>query len=114
MTTAVETHSEHELDGHGHAGEHSWTDKKYVMVAVYLAILTAVEVGLSYLHPSFAPWLPTVLLIAIMIVKFVTVVLFFMHLKFDDKWFGRLFWTGLILAVVVYCAALTTFQFWSN
>jgi cytochrome c oxidase subunit IV len=114
MTAAVETHNEHAVEAHGHAGEHTWTDKKYVMVAVYLSIFTAVEVGLSYFHPSFAPWLPTVLLIVLMIVKFITVVLFFMHLRFDDKMFGRLFWSGLILAVVVYVAALTTFQFWSN
>lgn len=114
MTAAVEAHNEHAVQAHAHAGEHSWTDKKYVMVAIYLAVMTGVEVGLSYIHPSFAPWLPTVLLIAIMIVKFVTVVLFFMHLRFDDKMFGRLFWSGLILAVVVYVGALTTFQLWSS
>jgi cytochrome c oxidase subunit IV len=114
MTAAVETHNEHAVEAHGHTGEHGWTDKKYVMVAVYLAIMTAVEVGLSYVHPESAPWLPTVLLVVLMVVKFITVVLFFMHLRFDDKLFGRLFWSGLILAIVVYVAALATFQFWSN
>ena len=56
MTAAVEAHNEHVAPAHAHAGEHSWTDKKYVMVAIYLAIMTAVEVALSYIHPSFAPW----------------------------------------------------------
>jgi cytochrome c oxidase subunit IV len=111
MTSAVE-HTEHAVETHGH--EHSWTDGKYVMVAVYLAIMTAVEVGLSYMHPSFAPWLPTVLLCIIMVVKFVTVVLFFMHLRFDDKMFGRLFWSGLILAIVVFLAMATTLQIWAK
>jgi cytochrome c oxidase subunit IV len=112
MTTAVDTHAA--PADHAHDGGHHWTDRKYVMVAIYLAIMTAIEVGLSYLHPSSATWLPTVLLIIIMIVKFITVVLFFMHLRFDDKMFGRLFWSGLVLAVLVYVAALFTFQFWAS
>ena len=45
-----------------------------------------------------------------MAVKFWLVAQFFMHLKFDAKIFGRLFWTGLLLAVSVYVAALATFQ----
>ncbi len=111
MTTAVE-HTEH---AHAtHDGEHSWTDRKYVMVAIYLAIMTGIEVGLSYMHPSFAPWLPTVLLCLIMVIKFVTVVLFFMHLRFDDRMFGLLFWSGLILAIGVFSAMATTLQIWSK
>ena len=46
-----------------------------------------------------------------MAIKFVLVVLFFMHLKFDAKIFGRLFWAGFFLAVAVYVAALATFKF---
>ena len=45
-----------------------------------------------------------------MAVKFWLVVQFFMHLKFDAKIFGRLFWTGLLLAAFVYVGALATFQ----
>ena len=55
-----------------------------------------------------ALFLPT--LLVLMAVKFWLVVQFFMHLKFDAKIFGRLFWTGLLLAVSVYVAALATFQ----
>ena len=58
---------------------------------------------------DFGPlFLPT--LLVLMSVKFWLVVLFFMHLKFDAKIFGRLFWTGLLLALGVYAAALATFQ----
>ena len=53
-------------------------------------------------------FLPT--LLVLMAMKFWLVVLFFMHLKFDAKIFGRLFWTGLLLALGVYAAALATFQ----
>jgi cytochrome c oxidase subunit 4 len=48
-----------------------------------------------------------------MAVKFVLVVLFFMHLRYDAKIFGRLFWSGFILAVAVYVIALSAFQFFS-
>ena len=49
-----------------------------------------------------------------MAIKFVLVVLFFMHLKFDAKIFGRLFWAGFFLAVTVYVALLTTFKFFAT
>ena len=48
-----------------------------------------------------------------MVVKFFTVVSYFMHLKFDNKIFSFMFYLGLILAVGVYCAALATFHFFS-
>ena len=50
-------------------------------------------------------------LLIMMAIKFVMVVSYFMHLKFDNKVFSWLFYTGLVLAVGVYCAALATFKF---
>ena len=44
------------------------------------------------------------LLLILAAVKFFTVVMYFMHLKFDHKWFRRLFVTGLVLAVFCYIA----------
>ena len=46
-----------------------------------------------------------------MAVKFVMVVSYFMHLKFDNKIFSLMFYAGLILAVGVYAAFLATFKF---
>jgi cytochrome c oxidase subunit 4 len=37
-----------------------------------------------------------------------------MHLKFDHKLFSFLFYTGLILAVSVFAAALATFHFFGS
>ena len=104
--TAVEHH-----EAHGDAAHEEHSDLYYVKIALFLAVVTGAEVALSYMDvgPLFLP-----ILFVLMIVKFVVVVLFFMHLRFDDKMFGRLFWSGLILAVVVYVAALTTFQLWSS
>ena len=42
------------------------------------------------------------------------VVLFFMHLRFDSKWFNIVFWVGIVLAVIVYSAALATFHFFAS
>ena len=82
--------------------------KQYVGVAVVLAALTALEVAVYYTsipHPLlvglltfFAFW------------KFVLVVLWFMHLRFDSVIFRRLFVTGLSLAFAVYLIVLLTFK----
>jgi hypothetical protein len=37
-----------------------------------------------------------------------------MHVKYDAKVFGRLFYTGLGLAVGVYAAFLATFKFFAT
>ena len=49
-----------------------------------------------------------------MAIKFFTVVAYFMHLKFDNRVFTWLFYTGLFLAIGVYCTALATFHFFGN
>ena len=86
-------------------------DLVYVKVAAVLAALTALEVATSY-----SVWLGKAglwLLLIMMVIKFFTVVLYFMHIKYDAKVFGRLFYTGLGLAVGVYVAALATFHFFA-
>ncbi len=86
-------------------------DIYYVKIAIFLAVLTGMEVGLKYIDIG-ALFLPV--LFILMAIKFVTVVLFFMHLRFDSKWFNMAFWLGLGLAVLVYSGALATFKFWSR
>ena len=90
-----------------------WTDLQFVYLAIGLAVVTAIEVALSYMVDDLGPFfLP--LLLLLMFVKFFSVVLYFMHLKFDNRWFSILFYMGLVLAVGVYVAALMTFQFFSS
>jgi len=79
----------------------------YIKVAIALALVTAVEVGLYYLDIGKL-FLPALLIL--MVVKFVTVVSLFMHLRFDNRLFSWLFYSGLFLAVGVYLAALLTFR----
>jgi cytochrome c oxidase subunit IV len=94
-----------------HEAEHS-RDALYVKVALALFVLTGMEVYSTYADWLGGAFLP--ILLTLMAVKFVLVVLFFMHLKFDAKIFGRLFWAGFFLAVAVYGTALATFHFFAS
>ena len=115
MTT--DTHSDHTAHevhpDHGtHDGKEHWTDLQYIKLAFALAVITALEVALSYTKDDFGKlFLP--LLLIMMVVKFFAVVFYFMHLKFDNRLFGMLFYTGFFLAIFVYCVALFTFHFFS-
>lgn len=103
----------HDAENHGdeHGHGHGLTDMGYVKVALVLAALTGLEVALTYMHIG-ALFMP--LLLLLMVIKFVTVVSFFMHLRFDNKIFSWLFYSGLFLAIGVYLAALCTFQFFAG
>lgn len=108
MTTTTAEHSEHAA--HDDHAEHGLTIAGYVKVAAILAVLTGLEVSTYFV--DFGAFFMPVLLI-LMCVKFFIVVSYFMHLKFDNKLFSFMFYTGLFLAVGVYAAALATFKFFS-
>lgn len=89
---ALDTHEEHEHPGLG----------TYVRVAVFLAIVTAVEVAIYYL-PAFGSILVEALII-LSAVKFLFVVGYFMHLKMDPRLLAGIFGSALIVALSVYVA----------
>ena len=90
---------------HAHPGE-----GRYVMVAIFLAVVTAAEVLAFYIEDQLGSLVAPLLLI-MMVVKFAVVAMWFMHLKFDSKLFTSFFVSGIVLAVGVYIAALGTFQY---
>jgi cytochrome c oxidase subunit IV len=92
-------------------GHHGATDKQYIVIAAILATITAMEVTISYVDvgPIFLP-----ALLIMMAAKFVIVVSYFMHLKFDNRMFSFLFYAGLGLAVFVFVVALATFHFFEG
>jgi len=98
------------LDG---AVEEYPREKLYVLTAIFLAVLTVVEV-VTYLRPAWFGGTDsrTVLLLLLMAVKFFTVVYVFMHLKFDKRILTVIFYAGVTLAVVVYVAVLTILNVW--
>ena len=95
-------------DGHGNDQVHDVSDWTYIKIAIALMILTAAEVAVSYMDIG-ALMVPALLIM--MVIKFMTVILYFMHLKYDNPLFRRLFYTGVLLAVFVYTVALLTFHY---
>jgi cytochrome c oxidase subunit 4 len=101
-------HADHEAHQHTHP-----TDATYIKVAIFLAVLTAFEVG-TYFIQDASTTLLVVVLFPLMVFKFAVVCLWFMHLRFDNPLFKRVFVFGLLLAVAVYIIVLTSMQFWSS
>jgi len=75
------------------------TTGKYWKIALYLAIITAVEVAVFYvdfLAPALAP-----ILIILSLGKFALVALYFMHLRFDSVMLTALFASGFVIAIAI-------------
>lgn len=95
------------LKARGHAEAHHPGPREYVKIGMVLAIITALEVAVYYVD-ALRDQLVVILLLA-MTVKFLIVVRSFMHLKFDNPGYGRMFITGITLAIAVYTVVLATF-----
>ncbi|MDQ4024654.1 MAG: cytochrome C oxidase subunit IV family protein [Actinomycetota bacterium] len=87
--------------------EHHPGPRKYVTVAIILAIVTALEVGVYYIEAIEGILVP--ILLAMAVVKFIMVALYFMHLKFDSRVFRRFFLIGIVLALVIFGIVLWMF-----
>src|SRR5688572_9587185 len=75
---------------------------EYIRIAVILGVVTAVEVAIVYiqfLRPVLVP-----ILLVLGAVKFALVVMFFMHLKFDNRLFTFLF-TGPLIGMILILLA---------
>ncbi len=67
----------------------------YVQIAMVLAVITGTEILLIFL--PFAKWLVIGALVALSAVKFMLVISFFMHLRWDRLLCTGIFVVGLIL-----------------
>lgn len=106
---AVEPAAHHAARGAHRAGHPR--PKEYVRIGLILGVLTALEVSASYSGVSGSILIPTLLVLAV--VKFALVVLWFMHLKFDDRRYARFFVMGLSGAAILYLIVLISFQVFS-
>jgi cytochrome c oxidase subunit 4 len=114
MTDQTITDTSVETDDHGAHGHPS--DWAYIKIALILGVFTAIEV-LTYFESAIPLFENNSITIAtlmfLMVVKFYLVATWFMHLRFDNPIFGKLFLGGIILAVGVYVVALSAFEFWA-
>ena len=99
-----QTSMEHVVDPHLH--EHP-SPRKYVNVAIILAIVTAIEVAIYYV--SMPDELLVTVLMVLAVIKFIMVGLYFMHLKFDSRTFRRFFVTGIVLAIIIFGVVMVMF-----
>ena len=82
---------------------------EYVKIAAVLSVITAVEVAVYYIDALRPPLVPILLVLSAF--KFALVVMWFMHLKFDNRLFSYFFTGGLALAGAVLLALLFLFGF---
>jgi cytochrome c oxidase subunit IV len=75
------------------------TPRDYVNIAVVLGVLTALEVS-TYFVDFGTIAIP--LLVVLMVIKFLLVAGWFMHLKFDTRVYSMLMYAGLAFALVLY------------
>ena len=89
--------------GHAHP-----TTRTYWLVALVLAVITAVEIAVPYLAALDPIRVPLLLLLGG--AKFSIVVAVFMHLKYDLKSYRFYFAIGLAGTLVVFAVVLASFQ----
>jgi cytochrome c oxidase subunit 4 len=79
----------------------------YIAIAMILSVITGVEVVLVYL--PIVKWFVVTALVTLSAVKFMFVIFFFMHLRWDKVFCTILFFIGLVLAGGTMCALLHLF-----
>ncbi len=100
--STVEEESSH--DDHFHL-----SPANYWAIALFLGIVTAVEIAITYI-PGFDGGFLVASLLLLGIVKFLTVVAFFMHLRYEPFTMNFMFYFGLIGALALFIAVLLSFR----
>lgn len=80
----------------------------YIEIAMLLAVITGVEIVGVYI--PFPKWIIVTTLVVLSAVKFMFVIFFFMHLRWDKLFCTILFFIGLVLAGGTMWALLQLFS----
>ena len=81
------------------------TPRRYVQIAIVLGILTAIEIALYYTEDIVGVFTDPILII-LAVGKFIIVVGWFMHLRFENKMVNRFFAGGMILALFLFAIVM--------
>jgi cytochrome c oxidase subunit IV len=93
------------------AHDHSHDTSKfqiYVEIAMLLAVITGVEIIAVFL--PFSKWILVTALVVLSTVKFMFVIFYFMHLRWDKPFCTILFFIGLVLAGGTMWALIALFK----
>jgi cytochrome c oxidase subunit IV len=93
----------------GHEEEHA-SNKTYVVLAIILTVITAVEVASYYAEEALGAFLVP-LLIVLTSAKFFLVVGYYMHLKYDHRLFRRLFLGPAVLMALLLLVVVLLFVY---
>ncbi|MBL9188699.1 MAG: cytochrome C oxidase subunit IV family protein [Opitutaceae bacterium] len=93
--------------GHGHDDHDVSKFQIYVQIALLLAVITGVEIIAVYL--PFAKWILVTSLVVLSTVKFMFVIFYFMHLRWDKPFCTIMFFIGLVLAAGTMWGLLALF-----
>ncbi|MEE9472885.1 MAG: cytochrome C oxidase subunit IV family protein [Acidimicrobiia bacterium] len=88
---------------------HQIGPREYWLIAIFLGVITGLEVGATYVDSIKGGWLIALLLV-LAAVKFFTVVGWYMHLKYEAFTVNGLFYFGLIGAITLFIVVLLTFR----
>lgn len=96
----------------GQAEHHGPTTRTYVTVALVLFLITVIEITASFMTRAGLPeWSQIVTLLILATIKGSLVLLFFMHLRFDSRWFSFLFSSAMVLAVFCIVTFIILFAY---
>ena len=82
----------------------------YILIFVWLIVITAAEIGVGYIPHEIIPVViayPVLLIMAV--AKVVLVALYYMHLRYDNKWFLVHMLSALPLSVLFILAVVLGF-----
>ena len=84
------------------------TPKQYWIIALILAVVTAIEIAIPSI-PALDPIkVPALLILGV--IKFWIVVAFFMHLRYEPFTMNFMFYFGLVGAIALFIAVLLAFE----
>jgi cytochrome c oxidase subunit 4 len=86
---------------------------RYVLIAVALSAITALEVSLFYLEGTIPDAAIIVLLLLFAALKFGLVASWYMHLRTDKPIFARFFILGIVAAIVLFLIVLASLSVFS-
>lgn len=89
---------------HAHQDHAGASVRMYTWIAIILAIFTAIEVAVLFVDVSAFATAVIAAIYVIMLIKFALVAAYFMHLRYDSRWFSILFVIGMVLALGTYLA----------
>ena len=96
----------HGADDEAHAHP---TELAYIKIGIILFFITLIEVAIYYIDAMEGILVPT--LIVLSTVKFILVVGYFMHLKFDDSRLRLIFIMGMVFALATYIGTYALMHF---